>query len=55
MAAARRGPNVAVDMDCLRSFARASVDHARKELRLEVAGARAVRPLPAGLPPPHED
>ncbi|HXS21287.1 MAG TPA: retroviral-like aspartic protease family protein [Steroidobacteraceae bacterium] len=49
-----REPALLFGMDCLRRFARVSIDYGRKELRFEVASARAVQPLEAGLPPPPE-
>ncbi|HEX5461700.1 MAG TPA: retroviral-like aspartic protease family protein [Steroidobacteraceae bacterium] len=50
----RREPALLLGMDCLRRFARVSIDYGRKELRFEVASARTVQPLEAGLPPPLE-
>ena len=49
-----REPALLFGMDCLRRFARVSIDYGRKELRFEVASAPAVQPLQAGLPPPLE-
>jgi predicted aspartyl protease len=46
-----RQPALLLGMDCLRRFARVSIDYGRKELHFEVASARAVRPLRAALPP----
>ena len=50
----RREPALLLGMDCLRRFARVSIDYGRKELRFEVASAGAVQPLQAELPPPLE-
>jgi len=50
----REEPALLLGMDCLRRFARVSIDYGRKELRFEVASARTVQPLEAGLPPPLE-
>ena len=47
-----REPALLFGMDCLRRFARVSIDYGRKELRFEVASARAVVPLEAELSPP---
>lgn len=44
-----RQPALLFGMDCLRRFARVSLDYRRKELRFEVASARAVQPLEAEL------
>ena len=45
-------PALLLGMDCLRRFARVSIDYGRKELRFEVASAQAPGPLQAGLSPP---
>ena len=47
-----REPALLLGMDCLRRFARVSIDYGRKELRFEVASTRALQPLEAALPPP---
>ncbi|HEV2271049.1 MAG TPA: aspartyl protease family protein [Steroidobacteraceae bacterium] len=48
-----REPALLFGMDCLRRFARVSIDYGRKELRFEVASTGSVRPtLEAGLSPP---
>ncbi len=47
-----REPALLFGMDCLRRFARVSIDYGRKELRFEVASAGAVLPLEAELSPP---
>ncbi|HXS19748.1 MAG TPA: retroviral-like aspartic protease family protein [Steroidobacteraceae bacterium] len=47
-----REPALLFGMDCLRRFARVSIDYGRKELRFEVASAGAVLPLEAALSPP---
>lgn len=47
-----REPALLFGMDCLRRFARVTIDYGRKELRFEVASARAVQPLRAELAPP---
>ena len=47
-----REPALLFGMDCLRRFARVSIDYGRKELRFELASAGAPRILEAGLPPP---
>ena len=47
-----REPALLFGMDCLRRFARVSIDYGRKELRFEVASAQVVQPLQAGLPLP---
>jgi predicted aspartyl protease len=47
-----RQPALLFGMDSLRRFARVSIDYQRKELRFEVATARAALPLQAALPPP---
>lgn len=49
-----REPALLFGMDCLRRFARVSIDYGRKELRFEVASAAAVQPLQAELSPPLE-
>lgn len=45
-------PALLFGMDCLRRFARVSIDYGRKELRFEVAKSQLVPPLEAGLSPP---
>jgi len=45
-------PALLFGMDCLRRFARVSIDYGRKELRFEVASSLTVQPLQAGLPAP---
>ena len=45
-------PALLFGMDCLRRFARVSIDYGRKELRFEVARSQIVQPLEAGLSPP---
>ena len=45
-------PALLFGMDCLRRFARVTIDYGRKELRFEVASAGAVQPLEAELSPP---
>lgn len=45
-------PALLFGMDCLRRFARVSIDYGRKELRFELAGNWTPRILEAGLPPP---
>lgn len=47
-----REPALLFGMDCLRRFARVTIDYGRKELRFELASARAVQPLQAELSPP---
>jgi len=49
-----RQPALLFGMDCLRRFARVSIDYGRKELRFEVASAPAVQPLLAELSRPLE-
>jgi predicted aspartyl protease len=45
-------PALLFGMDCLRRFARVSIDYGRKELRFEVAESQIAQPLEAGLSPP---
>jgi predicted aspartyl protease len=45
-------PALLFGMDCLRRFARVSIDYGRKELRFELASNLTPRILEAGLPPP---
>ena len=45
-------PALLFGMDCLRRFARVSIDYRRKELRFELASTLLPQPLQAGLPPP---
>ncbi len=45
-------PALLFGMDCLRRFARVSIDYGRKQLRFEVAKSQAAQPLQAGLTPP---
>ncbi|MGH8169312.1 MAG: retroviral-like aspartic protease family protein [Steroidobacteraceae bacterium] len=45
-------PALLFGMDCLRRFARVTVDYRRKELRFELASAGAVQPLEAELSQP---
>jgi len=47
-------PALLFGMDCLRRFARVSIDYGRQELRFELARSRPAQPLEAGLPPPLE-
>jgi predicted aspartyl protease len=47
-----REPALLFGMDCLRRFARVSIDYGRKELRFELASARLPHLLEAGLPQP---
>ena len=47
-----REPALLFGMDCLRRFARVSIDYGRKELRFELAKARLPQPLEAGLTQP---
>ena len=47
-----REPALLFGMDCLRRFARVSIDYGRKELRFEVASAREALPLEAALQQP---
>jgi predicted aspartyl protease len=47
-----REPALLFGMDCLRRFARVSIDYGRKELRFELASTRSPQILEAGLPPP---
>ena len=48
----KQQPALLFGMDCLRRFARVSIDYGRKELRFELASTRMPRILEAGLPPP---
>ncbi len=45
-------PALLFGMDCLRRFARVSIDYGRKELRFDLARAPMPQPLEAALPPP---
>jgi predicted aspartyl protease len=47
-------PALLLGMDCLRRFARVSIDYGRQELRFELARSRPVQPLEARLSPPLE-
>jgi len=47
-----RQPALLFGMDCLRRFARVSIDYGRKELRFEVARSQIAPALQAGLSPP---
>lgn len=47
-----RQPALLFGMDCMRRFARVSIDYGRKELRFELASVLPVQPLEAGLPLP---
>jgi predicted aspartyl protease len=49
-----REPALLLGMDCLRRFARVSIDYGRQELRFELARSPPAQPLEAGLPPPLE-
>lgn len=46
-----REPALLFGMDCLRRFARVTIDYGRRELRFEVAKTQVVQPLEAGLSP----
>jgi hypothetical protein len=48
----RRQPALLFGMDCLRRFARVSIDYGRRELRFEVASSQIAQPLQAALSPP---
>jgi predicted aspartyl protease len=48
----REEPALLFGMDCLRRFARVSIDYRRKELRFELANNRVPQILEAALPPP---
>ncbi|MGH8328239.1 MAG: retroviral-like aspartic protease family protein [Steroidobacteraceae bacterium] len=45
-------PALLLGMDCLRRFARVSIDYGRKQIGFEVASSQIVQPLQAGLSPP---
>jgi predicted aspartyl protease len=47
-----RQPALLFGMDCLRRFARVSIDYGRKELRFEVASSQIAQPLQAALSAP---
>lgn len=47
-----RRPALLLGMDCLRRFARVSIDYGRKQIGFEVASSQIVQPLQAGLSPP---
>jgi predicted aspartyl protease len=47
-----REPALLFGMDCLRRFARVSIDYGRKELSFELASRQMPQRLEAGLPPP---
>jgi predicted aspartyl protease len=47
-----RQPALLFGMDCLRRFARVSIDYGRKEVRFRLASAQRPLPLQASLPPP---
>jgi hypothetical protein len=47
-----RQPALLFGMDCLRRFARVSIDYGRKEVRFRLASTQPPLPLQASLPPP---